>query len=1291
MAKFATKLNDVTSFNSADTSELQKANSAENALEEIQSENFYNTLKSYYSYREDNNKFNSMNSADLLEYFYNDRAWRNNNTVSMGYDLANISSETDENRLKEFSYIQQTYEALPSFWNDPNRTFGGWLIDNGGAMLADPVNLVGVGVGGQVAKQSFKVGLKQLLKGKMSNEINKAAIEEMAKQATKDSLGQAIKKGALYEGYIGAISTGVQDTLLQNTAIKSGIQTEFDLKQTALSTAAGFGFGTVFGGAFSAGAFKLTNRSLKNQTVKQLLDVQEYGKSTITGRQLYKSLAIPKKESQLYKNLPEKSADETDLTVTTDTFLNRFNIKISPITSQDKPPNIPINVTRYKKGDYQYIIKQRATELKNKVDSADPIAFEEMIEIASRKEIEMGGNPAVVRKKMIALAKNPQTKEAFVNRIIVGDLIAKDADELVQTANTLSRTDLTSQERLKLEKLWDNISDGLDDLLVADSDLATASARSVTAGRIVKDKVQAAKLIASPENPKMIELKKGDKQKFIEEIGKLDDNEQVILALQNARKVKKWDLAAEYINNNLLSSPDTHILNVVSGLVQTQWKPFVMLLKAANMTRSDKQRASQIAREALETYIYQYVYIGHALKAAGKTLVKGRATLDSGQMKFDSNIRQGQLQRWISATASLATDPLENVVSRITNEAVGSAVGKVAQAPFEAVGLVTTIPMRVLSAGDEFLKTMGFKARLTSVINSEIMKENPEYGLYSKGKMFSKDYKKRFKEIEKRYVDENGVAKAIGTNVDENLNAPLQYSRELSYTNSAYSTNPVTQQEEGGFTGRVLEFTQQDDLRFTRAIGLHFINTPSNLLRWNFQHLPILGRYQFQMRHMLAEVEDVAEKGSFKGFVRKGAAGVTSLPIFKSKNYLNPEAAAEANARIQAGYLLWGTAWAAAVAGKFTGGGSKDWRENQQKEQLTGWQPYSYVTEDGRYISLNRLDPILTPIFIAADMYELLSKYLNTNEDLPPKVESMATELAVGTMLTITRNLTSKFYTKNFVDTMASIQNGGDLMARKPEQKLEATLARAIVLKQAPLSGGVRYAERISDEWEKDLWSFADRISSYSEVYTDEKPMPKRNMFGLKIDRKNGWLFGLGGKTGLWSSPFAMTEWKNTKTAEFLKDRKINYRPPSHIDRYVPNLDLRAIRNSTGQTAYDRWLELKSELKLNSYGLVSKTGKYNLQEYIENIIADKGSYLYLEPDSTQLVSDKDRQMSYIVSKVHKVETVAYWDMVKEFPEISEAAEKLDYNLREAYKQARENRNVYRKQENTLQKLTKYGK
>ena len=59
-------------------------------------------------------------------------------------------------------------------------------------------------------------------------------------------------------------------------------------------------------------------------------------------------------------------------------------------------------------------------------------------------------------------------------------------------------------------------------------------------------------------------------------IAKLDDD-KIILSLQNAQEINKWDLAAEYVNNNLLSSPDTHILNIASGLMQTQWKPLVML------------------------------------------------------------------------------------------------------------------------------------------------------------------------------------------------------------------------------------------------------------------------------------------------------------------------------------------------------------------------------------------------------------------------------------------------------------------------------------------------------------------------------------------------------------------------------------------------------------------------------------------------------------------------------------------------------------------------------------------
>ena len=138
-------------------------------------------------------------------------------------------------------YLKTTYVPDVKFLS----SFAGWLVDNGGAMLADPVNLIGVGVGGQAAKQGYKAALRVALKDKMAKEISEITIKEAAKEAEKLALGAAIKKGALNEGVVNAVISGGQDVMLQNTAIKAGIQDEFSLKQSGISTAAGFGFGTI--------------------------------------------------------------------------------------------------------------------------------------------------------------------------------------------------------------------------------------------------------------------------------------------------------------------------------------------------------------------------------------------------------------------------------------------------------------------------------------------------------------------------------------------------------------------------------------------------------------------------------------------------------------------------------------------------------------------------------------------------------------------------------------------------------------------------------------------------------------------------------------------------------------------------------------------------------------------------------------------------------------------------------------------------------------------------------------
>ena len=427
---------------------LKKPASAKLALEEIQTEKFYTTLKSYYSYRNSSNKFLSMDNADLLEYFYKDRSWKNHNTIGLGIDAAQVFNEDNPERLKEFAYIQQTYNALPSWWDDPNRSFGGWLIDNGGAMVLDPVNLVGVGVGGQAAKQSYKTALKLSLKAKMSKEINKKTVEEAAKLASKKALGRAIKKGALTEGYIGTIVAGGHDALLQGIALESDIQDEFSLKQAGLASVAGFGFGSVFGGAFAAGSFKLTSKLLQNKTVKNINDFHKYGRSTTTGNKLFEEIlpdslkekgAKPKLKDRTKEDIDQLDADSR---LHGDTVEKRIKNLRKDILSTDKPPKLKLNITKYEEGGYRKHIKQKVIEIAGSMGT-EKVSVKEMIERA----VKLGYDRIKLQAMSRKIATDPVFKEQFAYIIAHADAIGREFQDINKLALELHRTDLSPRER----------------------------------------------------------------------------------------------------------------------------------------------------------------------------------------------------------------------------------------------------------------------------------------------------------------------------------------------------------------------------------------------------------------------------------------------------------------------------------------------------------------------------------------------------------------------------------------------------------------------------------------------------------------------------------------------------------------------------------------------------------------------------------------------------------------------------------------------------------------------------
>lgn len=1216
-----------TSATPLQTEGLKAPINSELALEEIQQERFYNTLKSYYAYREKDDKFKNMTHADLLDYFYEDRSWRNNNTVSMTADMFDVGeNSTDRNR--EFSYIQQTYEALPSFWDDPNRSFGSWLVDNGGAMISDPVNLIGVGVGGQAAKVAYRKTLKEALKGKIAKQINANLIKEVAKETEKKALVNAITKGALIEGYIGGGVAGVQDAILQTTAIKTGVQDSRDFGQSAVATAAGFGFGTLFGGAFSYGGFKLTNRSLEKTSVKNLLDLHNYGRSEITGKRLFDDLITVKDEKVYYKNLNKKEIENIkdssrilgkNVDEQIQNSKNDFKVDYKLKKGTGKPPEEAFN--------YYKFPDKIATVIKNIVEQ-DPEAFKAN-SVTEQQAIKMsealGLDPNGVLKWGRSKAKEDQF--LFAEFLAHGNLIAKQADDILKFSNELHRVDLTPSEEKKILDLLNQKNSLHFETLKSHKEISRNIARAQRFQQINKDPLRVSELIQEPEDPKMQLLKQGNPAEFYRALAKLDDHDQITLALQNARKVDKWDIAAEFVNNNLLSSPDTHIVNITSSLFQTQWKPFVMLLRAGLLSRADSTRAKELAVEAFDTYIQQFAMTGYALRAALKSFRMGRGVLDSKQMKYDNNIRQGQLQNWIDASGELLTQPLGDF---------GQFIQKAVVKP---VSFTTALPMRLLSAGDEFLKTMMYKGRMTAQIHTKIRNEtnsklwNPT--------LSEKEYKLRFKEISNEYMAETGKDsgnfRAVPTSESDsnsiasvnklNVNDPLQYAREGTYTQSAYSINPITGKPEGGFTGGVLAWANKN--KWSRVFGLHFINTPANLLKWNFEQLPFVRKALVHTRHALM----------------KNADG----------SYVNPEAAAEANARTAAGMLLWTAGFGAAMTGKITGGGSRDYKENKEREAATGWQPYSIKTETG-YVSLNRLDPVMMPFFMAADIMDSIGDYLKTNNELPADVEDSHLELAMGVVASLTRNVQSKFYLQNILETANFLFSDDFMRARAPD-RVGASVAARGIYKATPLSGGLRYLSRIDEDVQKELFTFNDRLKQLNPLSNKEGIMPQRNMFGETVDRKKGWMFGLE----ITSSPFAMTKFKNPNVTKFFQDRDFDYKAPQKTDRHT-GIDLRTIRAANGQTAYDRMLEIKSEIKMPYQGK-----SYNLKDLIEKIVGDKKSNLYKLPAG--VVNRDDYRQKYILDIVHRFERVAFKRMWREFPELDDNLKKQTFIKRREARRA----------------------
>ena len=240
--------------------------------------------KDFYYFR-DQKQF--KDNKEAINYYINDRTWKQANVVSIGKEFSYITGENvKKDQLQRYAYLTKTWDDLPNMFQEGGGSAGQRTFRFGKNLfyaIMDPINLIGVGVGGQVAKAAVKtaskealeVAIKTAIKGKSKKAalkikdtmtgqaLNKALLGEAAVKIAEKEGFKAGSKGIAATASIDSLALGGADVARQYTEMEVNPEQKFDPVRTGtvaiatlgLSGTAQFvlaGAGTLFNKGFLA-------------------------------------------------------------------------------------------------------------------------------------------------------------------------------------------------------------------------------------------------------------------------------------------------------------------------------------------------------------------------------------------------------------------------------------------------------------------------------------------------------------------------------------------------------------------------------------------------------------------------------------------------------------------------------------------------------------------------------------------------------------------------------------------------------------------------------------------------------------------------------------------------------------------------------------------------------------------------------------------------------------------------------------------------------------------------------
>lgn len=311
---------------------------------------------------------------------------------------------------------------------------------------------------------------------------------------------------------------------------------------------------------------------------------------------------------------------------------------------------------------------------------------------------------------------------------------------------------------------------------------------------------------------------KGDEDGFYTRLGMLDLPPEGIMKILNyVLKGKSWDVANEIWINFLLSSPKTHLVNMLSNGIMVGLRPtekYVYGVLSGNR---------EMREEALDIFAGLFHSFRDANKYAFKSLKNEESVLDPGMTKTEG-----------------------------VEQALGNSV----------VGKTLRGATRLLTAEDEWFKQINYRAKLFANINRVARLK----GLNKKKTMFDEhgkptsEYNEFVKEQFKLGFDE----KFRFTNIDA-----MEYARELTFTKEL---------DPRSFSGGVNQILKNNP--GARQI-VPFLRTPVNIMHSGLDRIPVFGIFRKQYRDKLRgkgnytarEIQDARSKATM-GMVVLGLGGM---------------------------------------------------------------------------------------------------------------------------------------------------------------------------------------------------------------------------------------------------------------------------------------------------------------------------------------------------------------------------------------------------------------------------------